>query len=145
MPTVYKTAIKPAMVYGVECWAARKQEEWKLHTTEMRMLRWARGTKWCEKCRHLERGTHVPDGRIPQIEEVEMVWTCAEARWRWCHKEDITDDNRWKAISRQTKTEMARPGEIGYGQKPDDDWDGGGPKTLACHDPNRHTTKCWVG
>ena len=36
----------------------------------------------CEKCRHLERGTHVPDGGIPQREEVEMVWTCAEARSR---------------------------------------------------------------
>ena len=36
-------------------------------------------------------------------------------------KEDITDDSRWKAKSRQTKAEMARPGERGYGQKPDDD------------------------
>ena len=77
---VYKTAIKPAMVYGAECLAVRKEER-KLHTTEMRMLQWARGkTRSCEKCRHLERGTHVPDGRIPQREEVEMVRTCAKAR-----------------------------------------------------------------
>ena len=40
---MYKTAIKPAMVYGAACWAVRKKEERKLHTTEMRMLRWARG------------------------------------------------------------------------------------------------------
>ena len=39
---VYKMAIKPAMVYGAECWAVRKKER-KLHTTEIRMLRWARG------------------------------------------------------------------------------------------------------
>ena len=33
---------------------------------------------------------------------------------------DITDDSRRKAMSRQTKVEMARPGERGYGKKPDD-------------------------
>ena len=37
-------------------------------------------TRSCEKCRHLERGTHVPGGGIPQREEVEMVWTCEKAR-----------------------------------------------------------------
>ncbi len=37
-------------------------------------------TRSCKKCRNLERGTHVADGRIPQIEDVEMVWTCAKAR-----------------------------------------------------------------
>ena len=37
-------------------------------------------TRSCEKCRDLERGIHAPDGRIFQREEVEMVWTCAEAR-----------------------------------------------------------------
>ena len=30
-------------------------------------------TRSCEKCRHLERGTHVPDGGIPQREEVDIV------------------------------------------------------------------------
>ena len=33
---VYKAAIKAAMVCGSECWAVRKKEERKLHTTEMR-------------------------------------------------------------------------------------------------------------
>ena len=70
------------MVYGAECWAVRKEEK-KLHTTEMRMLAVCKRkdeTRPCEKCRHLERGTHVPGGGIPQREEVEMVWTCAKER-----------------------------------------------------------------
>ena len=61
------------------------------------------------------------------------------------YEKDITDDSRWKAKSRQTKAEMARPGERGYGQKPDDDREYKRQKTLACHDPSRHTTKCRGG
>ena len=51
---VYKTAIKPAMVYGAECWAVRKKEETKLHTTEMRMLRWARGNTRLDHVRNVD-------------------------------------------------------------------------------------------
>ena len=50
---VYKTAIKPAMVYGAECWAVRKKER-KLHTTEMRMLRWARGKTRLDHVRNVD-------------------------------------------------------------------------------------------
>ena len=40
---LYKTVVRPANVYGSECWALRKQEEQRLHTTEMKMLRWSQG------------------------------------------------------------------------------------------------------
>ena len=40
---LYKTVVRPAMVYGSECWALRKQEEQRLHTTEMKMLGWSQG------------------------------------------------------------------------------------------------------
>ena len=39
----YKTVVRPAMVYGSECWVLRKQEEQRLHTTEMKMLMWSQG------------------------------------------------------------------------------------------------------
>ena len=38
-----------------------------------------------------------------------------------------------------------RPGERRYGQKPDDDRDGRGPRTLAWYDPSRYTTQCRGG
>ena len=80
---VYKTAIKPAMVYGAECWAVRKKDERKLHTTEMRMLRWARGKTRLAHARNVDIWKEArmnPYGGIPQREESEVVWTCSKAR-----------------------------------------------------------------
>ena len=51
---VYKTAIKPAIVHGSECWSVRKKEERKLHTTEIRMLRWARGKTRLDHVRNVD-------------------------------------------------------------------------------------------
>ena len=39
----YRTAIRPAMLYGTECWAAKKQHMNKINVAEMRMLRWMCG------------------------------------------------------------------------------------------------------
>ena len=38
----YRTAIRPAMSYGSECWAIKKQEH-KMDVAEMKMLRWMSG------------------------------------------------------------------------------------------------------
>ena len=42
------------MVYGAECWAVNRKEERKLHTTEMRMLRWARGNVRLDHVRNVD-------------------------------------------------------------------------------------------
>ena len=39
----YRTAIRPALLYGTECWAYKKEHIQKLGVTEMRMLRWMCG------------------------------------------------------------------------------------------------------
>ena len=54
---VYKTVIKPTMIYGAECWAVRKKDENRLHVAEMRMLRWIRGKT---------RKDHVRNQIIPE-------------------------------------------------------------------------------
>ena len=51
---VYKTAIQPAMEHGAECWAVRKKEDRKLHTTEMRILWWARGNTRLDYVRNVD-------------------------------------------------------------------------------------------
>ena len=36
----YRTAIRPAMLYGAECWPTKKRHVQQLSVAEMRMLRW---------------------------------------------------------------------------------------------------------
>ena len=39
----YRTAIRPAMLYGAECWPTKRQHIQKMSVAEMRMLRWMCG------------------------------------------------------------------------------------------------------
>ena len=36
----YRTAIRPAMLYGAECWPTKRRHVQQLSLSEMRMLRW---------------------------------------------------------------------------------------------------------
>ena len=51
---VYRTFIRPAVMYGSETWALRKAEQNLLERTEMRMLRWMMGIKRIENIRNEE-------------------------------------------------------------------------------------------
>ena len=86
---VYKTAIKPVMAYGAECWEVRKKEARKLHTTEMRMLGWARGKTKLDHVRNIDiwKEAHM----YPMAEFLR------EKRLRWfghVQRRDIDDAKR---------------------------------------------------
>ncbi|RCV37508.1 hypothetical protein SETIT_8G068600v2 [Setaria italica] len=36
----YRTVIRPAMMYGVECWSTKRRHVQQISIAEMRMLRW---------------------------------------------------------------------------------------------------------
>ena len=40
---VYRTVVRPAMLYGAETWATTKRQESRIEVNEMRMLRWMCG------------------------------------------------------------------------------------------------------
>ena len=72
---VYKTVVKPAMVYGAETWAVKKAQEKKLDVAEMRMLRWMSGvTKldiiWNERI----RGTTKVGEISKKVQESRLKW-----------------------------------------------------------------------
>ncbi|KIH45689.1 hypothetical protein ANCDUO_24267 [Ancylostoma duodenale] len=46
---IYHTVVRPAMMYGGECWPLSKNHERMLNTVEMRTLRWACGLTRCDK------------------------------------------------------------------------------------------------
>ena len=71
---VYKTIVRPAMVYGAETWAVKKAHE-KMEVAEMKMLRWMCGVTWLDKIRKekIRRSTEV--GEISKkVQERRIRW-----------------------------------------------------------------------
>ena len=61
---VYKTVVRPAMLYGAEALAVKKAQEKKLDVSEMRMLRWMSGVTKLDRIRNERiRGT-TKEGEI---------------------------------------------------------------------------------
>ena len=72
---VYKTVIRPAMLYGTETWATTKRREKRIEVTEMRMLRWMCGVTSTDKIRseHI-RGTTIVAQASKKITERRLNW-----------------------------------------------------------------------
>ncbi|VFQ82562.1 unnamed protein product [Cuscuta campestris] len=45
----YRSVVRPAMLYGAECWAVKKTHVRRLQAAEMRMLRWMCGKTWLDR------------------------------------------------------------------------------------------------
>ncbi|KAL6563417.1 hypothetical protein OROGR_002376 [Orobanche gracilis] len=71
----YRAAIRPAMLYGSECWAMKKSLECKLEATEMRILRWSCGRTLLDR---------IPNGVFRSALEVAPISAkVREERLRW--------------------------------------------------------------
>ena len=72
---VYKTVIRPAMLYGAETWATTKRQEKRTEVTEMRMLRWMCGVTRKDKIRNEHiRGTTRVAQASKKITERILIW-----------------------------------------------------------------------
>ena len=72
---IYKTVVRPAMVYGAETWATKKTQEEKLNVVEMKMLRWACGVTRMDRVRNERiRGTIKVTEISKKIQERRLQW-----------------------------------------------------------------------
>ncbi|KAL6519880.1 hypothetical protein OROMI_032774 [Orobanche minor] len=71
----YRTAIRPALLYGTECWAVKQCHVQKMNVAEMRMLRWMCGHTKKDRLRNEVIREKV---RVASIEDKMM-----ENRLRW--------------------------------------------------------------
>jgi hypothetical protein len=90
---VYRTMIRPVLIYGAEAWALRRREEEQLERTEMKMLRWILGVSLRDRKRNED---------IRKTLGVTCITNkVREARLRWYgHVERASEDDSIKRVMR---------------------------------------------
>jgi hypothetical protein len=82
---VYKTVIRPVLLYGSECWTLKMKEERKLFVTEMRMLIWM-------SCISLK--DHIKNEEIrSRVKITSIVDKMMGSRLRWFGHVERRDEN----------------------------------------------------
>ena len=72
---VYKTVVRPAMMYSAETWAVKKAQGKKLDVAEMRMLRWMSGVTKMDRIRNeRNRGTTKVGEISKKVHESRLKW-----------------------------------------------------------------------
>ena len=75
---VFRTVVRPALMYGAETCALKKAQENKLEVAENRMLRWMFGVRKLDKIRNERiRGTTKVE---VQERTFDVVWASDEKR-----------------------------------------------------------------
>ena len=70
---VYKTVVRPAIMYGAETRALKKAQEKKLDVAEMRMLRWMSGINKLDRIRNDRiRGTTKVGSISKKVQESRL-------------------------------------------------------------------------
>ena len=74
---VYKTVMKPALVYSLETVVLSKGQEKELEVAELKMLRYSLGVTKLDKIKseYIRGMAHVTRLRQAERRETKMVWT----------------------------------------------------------------------
>ena len=104
---VYKTVIRPAMMYGAETWAVKTAQEKKLDVTEMRMLRWVSRVTKLDRIRNERiRGTTKVGEILKKVQESRLKWYGHVLRRRIRRQESDGNGGAGEKKERNTKAEV---------------------------------------
>jgi hypothetical protein len=112
----YRTAIRPAMLYGAECWPTKRRHVQQLSVAEMRMLRWICGNTRRDRVRNDDIRERLGVAPVEKLMQYCLRWfghiqrRPAEAPVRsgvirrsvkrdlkdWCITELALDRREWK-------------------------------------------------
>ena len=88
---LYKTVIRPIILYGAETWTMNKKEEKILETTEMRMLRRIRGVTRTDRMRNQDLRNELGISNIKdKVREKRLGW--------YGHVQRMEEDNHVRRI-----------------------------------------------
>ncbi len=102
---VYRTVVRPAMVYGAEPWTLKKAHANELDVAQTRMLRWSCGVtkqgiyKKLKKKRDSESGGNHKESPGKGI---DVVWACDEKRGTLRRKEGVGNESAGEREERKT-------------------------------------------
>ncbi|KAK3538598.1 hypothetical protein QTP86_006973 [Hemibagrus guttatus] len=111
---VYRTVVRPAMLYGLETVSLRKRQESELEVAELKMLRFSLGVTRLDRIRNeYIRGTaHV--GRLgDKVREARLRWfghVQRRERYKYCGRCSVCFTHP-RANRTKTSTRLARTGE----------------------------------
>ena len=106
---VYRTVVRPAMLYGAETWATTKRQESRIEVNEMRTLRWMCGVTRKDKIRneHIRGTTKVAQASRKITERrLKMVWARHEDGRRSRSEESDVESDTGEKEERETKDKV---------------------------------------
>ena len=105
----YRTAIRPTLLYGIECWVIKRYHAQKMSVAGIRMLRWMCGSTRRDKVRNEDIRTKIG---VAPIEE-KMIEKCWFSHMR--RKSTNAPVQRVELInSGQVKRAKERPKKYGW-------------------------------
>ena len=111
---IYKSVVRPAMLYGMETVAVTERQMGKMEVAELKMVRWALGVTRKDKIRneYVRDCKNCKAGRKTSECEATLVWTRKKERRRLRGEKDDGDGS-----ARQKKKRKAKEKVDGFGER----------------------------